>query len=234
MRMGKPSPALVVATIALIATLGGAAYAVTLGKNQVKTRNIAKGAVTGNRIAKDAVKTPKLKTAAVNSRVLAPGSVTAAAIASQSVGTAALGSGAVTEGKLADDAVTRPKIKAQAVAQAKIADGAVGPDKLADGAVSAAKLANGAVTSQSVQLAFTITNYDPPMFTPGECTRTAFPAAGVQGGDSVLITPQASLTPKLVVTADAAAAEVGLRICAPLAVTDGDAGPTNFRVLVIR
>lgn len=54
-----PSPALVVATVALLVALTGSAVALQ-GKNSVKSNDIAPGAVKGKDIAKEAVKPPKL------------------------------------------------------------------------------------------------------------------------------------------------------------------------------
>ena len=57
----RPSPALVVAFIALFATMGGMGYAAAkLKPNSVKTKNIKDGAVTTGKIADAAVTTPKL------------------------------------------------------------------------------------------------------------------------------------------------------------------------------
>jgi hypothetical protein len=74
----RPSPALVIALIALFAALGGSAYA--LSRNSVKAKNIKNGAVT----------TKKIKNKAVTSSKLAPGAVTPATI-SQSNGVLPLG-----------------------------------------------------------------------------------------------------------------------------------------------
>lgn len=132
-RSRAPSPALVISLIALFVALGGAAYAVKLGKNDVKSRNIASKAVTGSKLATDAVKTAKLRDGAVTPLKLADGAVGAQA--------------------LADDAVERQKIKAQAVSS----------PKLADGAVSAAKLGAGSVTSASLLAAVTQPANPPPI-----------------------------------------------------------------------
>lgn len=51
-RFGRPSPAMIVALIALFVALGGASYAaVKLKKNAVKTKNIANKAVTEKKLA---------------------------------------------------------------------------------------------------------------------------------------------------------------------------------------
>lgn len=54
-----PSPAMIVAVIALVAALGGSAVALQ-GKNSVKSNDIAPGAVKGKDIATEAVKPKKL------------------------------------------------------------------------------------------------------------------------------------------------------------------------------
>jgi hypothetical protein len=88
----------VMATIAVFVALGGAgAYAASkLGKNVVKTRNIAPNAVKTADIAKNAVKRTKI----------APDAIDDSRLANASVGTNKLLGGSVTTGKLADGAVT--------------------------------------------------------------------------------------------------------------------------------
>jgi hypothetical protein len=62
----RPSPALVVAFVALFAAMGGIGYsAVKLKPNSVKTKNIKTGAVTTDKLADGAVTTPKLAPDAV-------------------------------------------------------------------------------------------------------------------------------------------------------------------------
>lgn len=59
-RRWLPSPALMVATVALVVALGGSAIALP-GKGKVKSDDIARGAVKTKDIAKAAVKTGKIK-----------------------------------------------------------------------------------------------------------------------------------------------------------------------------
>jgi hypothetical protein len=62
----RPTPALVVAFIALFVAMGGFGYAaVKMKPNSVKARNIRNGAVTTDKIADGAVTTPKLAPDAV-------------------------------------------------------------------------------------------------------------------------------------------------------------------------
>ena len=66
LRRLRPTPALVVAFIALFAALGGIGYATAkLKPNSVKTKNIRAGAVTSEKLANGAVTTPKLSPDAV-------------------------------------------------------------------------------------------------------------------------------------------------------------------------
>ena len=201
-----PSPALVIAVIALFAGLGGAAYAVKLGKNDVKTRHIAPKAVKGSKIAKNAVKTAKIRDGAVLGGKIAANGVSEAAIA--------------------EHAVSRRKIKAQAVTTPKVADTAVETRKLADAAVTAAKLAPGSVTGAAALASITVT-VDPPA---SGCARATAAVAGAAGDDHVVVTAPAGLPASVVATGDVAPGQVGVRVCN--GGTD-DPGPTDFNVLVI-
>jgi hypothetical protein len=126
----RPSAALIVAVIALVAALAGTASALP-GKHTVDRNDITKSAVKTKTIKAKAVTAAKLAAGAVGSTNIADGAVLGTKIAN----------GAVDAAKLADNAVTT----------AKIADGAVTSDKLADAAVTKAKIANDAIDSSKVQ-----------------------------------------------------------------------------------
>jgi hypothetical protein len=86
-RVPRPSPAMIVAVLALCLAVGGTAFAaVKLGKNAVKTKNIKNGAVTESKLGTGAVTEGKL------------------------------GAGAVTEGKIANGAVSAGKLSSSAKA----------------------------------------------------------------------------------------------------------------------
>jgi hypothetical protein len=70
----------VVALLALFVALGGSAYAIHLGKNAVKTRNIKNGAVVESKLAPGAVSSSKIVDRAVSAAKLAPGAVTASGL----------------------------------------------------------------------------------------------------------------------------------------------------------
>jgi hypothetical protein len=97
-KFSMPSPAMIVACVALIAALGGSAYA-ALSKNSVKSKQIAPKAVGTSELAKAAVKGSKIADGAISETKLLDDAVTKAKIANDAVGTEELGPLAV---KLAD------------------------------------------------------------------------------------------------------------------------------------
>jgi hypothetical protein len=110
----------VVATISIFIALGGTAVAFQLGRNSVKSKNIAPKAVRASDIANGAVGAQQIASAAVGTAQLGPGSV----------GLAQLGPGSVGSAQLANGAVGATKLAAGSVGPGAIADGAVGATKL--------------------------------------------------------------------------------------------------------
>ncbi len=121
----------VLSCMALFVALSGVAYAAALGKNAVKTKNIANGAVTTAKLRNGGVTTAKLRNGAVNGAKVAPGSIGSSQLANGSVRSGQLGGGVVTEAKLKNGAVSEPKLGANAVSTGKLAEGAVTGTKLA-------------------------------------------------------------------------------------------------------
>jgi predicted RecA/RadA family phage recombinase len=85
----RPTPALIVAMIALVAAMSGAAVALP-GKNSVKKNDIKNGAVTGKKIAEGVVKSKhikgnRLKDGAVGSKQLKDDAVTSAKVEPESL-----------------------------------------------------------------------------------------------------------------------------------------------------
>jgi hypothetical protein len=80
----RPSPAMVVAFIALLVALGGSAYA--LGVGEVKTRNIARGAVTTPKLKRGAVTAAKLRAGAVRTGKIASNAVTGTTVNESTLG----------------------------------------------------------------------------------------------------------------------------------------------------
>jgi hypothetical protein len=95
--VSRPSPAMVVALLALIVALGGSAYAAKkigskqLKKNAVTTKKIKNGAVTGSKIANNAVTTGKIANNAVTTGKIADNAVTAGKIAGATLDSLTIG-----------------------------------------------------------------------------------------------------------------------------------------------
>jgi hypothetical protein len=92
----SPSPAMVVAFIALFAALSGGAYAA----KKIGSKNLRSGAVTTKKIKNGAVTGKKIKSRAVSTSRLRDGAVTAPKVGDGAVGTTKIGDGAVTSAKL--------------------------------------------------------------------------------------------------------------------------------------
>jgi hypothetical protein len=130
-----------ISCVALFVALSGAAYAATtLGKQAVKTKNLANGSVTALKLRNGAVTNSKLRN----------GAVTGAKIASATIGSTQLANGAVRSGQLGGGVVTESKLKDGAVTGAKISTNAVTNSKLGPEAVAAGKLAKEAVTGDKL------------------------------------------------------------------------------------
>jgi len=135
-----PSPALVVACLALLLALGGiggAAVTQAPPKNSVGTAQLKSNAVT----------TPKLKNNAVAAAKIASNAVVAAKIASNAVGSAKIAAGAVTADKVATDAVTTEKVQDGSITAADLAPGVVPPS------AALGRFVNGPVAVPSAQTA---------------------------------------------------------------------------------
>lgn len=115
----RPSPAMVVACIALLIALGGTSIAAVT--------QVANNSVGTNQLKNNAVTTPKIKNNAVNASKIASNAVVAAKIASNAVVAAKIASNAVTGPKIAADAVTGDKIAEGSVAAADLASGVLPP-----------------------------------------------------------------------------------------------------------
>jgi hypothetical protein len=119
-----PSPALVVALIALSVSLVGHAGAFRGGGHHhlVRKGDIAPGAVTARALGKGVVHAGALATGAVHPRALAAGSVGAFALASGAVGSGALAPDAVTATALAPGSVYGGALREETVHTTPIAD----------------------------------------------------------------------------------------------------------------
>ena len=99
-RLRAPSPAMLVACIALFVALGGTSYAaIVLPANSVGTKQIKNNAVTAAKVKNNAVTNAKVKNATLTGAKIADGTLTGAKIAD----------GALTGAKIADGALDPAK-----------------------------------------------------------------------------------------------------------------------------
>jgi hypothetical protein len=125
--MRRPSPAMLVALLALFVALGGPAQARRL--------------VNGADIKKGTVRSAQLKDRTIALRDINP------LVVRQLMGTPP---NSITEGLLVNGAVTANKLGAGSVTAGKLSGGAVTAGAIADGAVSGAKVADGSLTTADV------------------------------------------------------------------------------------
>jgi hypothetical protein len=146
----RPSPAMVVACIALLVALGGTSIAAVsqVANNSVGTAQLKSNAVT----------TPKIKNNAVTAPKIASNAVAAAKIASNAVGSAKIAANAVTGEKIAANAVTT--------------------DKVQDGSLTAADLAAGVIPASSSSYARFLNGPVPVASAVTEATSLNIPQAG--------------------------------------------------------
>jgi hypothetical protein len=125
--MRRPSPAMLVALLALFVALGGPAQARRL--------------VDGGEIKKGTVRSKQIKDRTIALRDINPAVV-------RELEHTPLNS--ITDGMLLNGAVTANKLGAGAVAPGKLAGGAVTAGAIADGAVTGGKIADGSLTTADV------------------------------------------------------------------------------------
>jgi hypothetical protein len=101
-KLRRPSPALVVACLALVVAVVGTAAAAPKTKVIIRKGQIAKGAVTAKALAQGAVHPKALAGEAVTAGAIKPGAVGSAAIAPDSVTGGAIAPGSVYGGALGE------------------------------------------------------------------------------------------------------------------------------------
>ena len=144
-RSFRPSPALLIACIALFAALSGSAIAAGVAKNSVRSAQIVNGtvrtidlrdgavnsakvadqALTADDLGPDSVNTDEIAENAVGSSEVAPDSLAAGDLAPNSVGTSEVADNTLTQNDLGPDSVGASEITADAVGSSEIATDSV-------------------------------------------------------------------------------------------------------------
>jgi hypothetical protein len=209
----RPSPAMVVALIALFVALGGPAQA----RKLVDGKLLRKGSVTSRAIKNGSLAKADLSNAAVNSLMVTPVN-------------------SVRTQQILDGQVLAPDIGAGAVGTAQLAPGAVTASRLAADSVGGGSVANGSLQTVDIGSFAGAVSVDNFTFsTTAPCQVAEAPATPVGGepnigDDVVLVSPPAGWPDTVVVTGKPAPAN-RVRIVACWTGT-GPAptpGPTVFR-----
>jgi hypothetical protein len=150
-RSFRPSPALVIACIALFAALTGSALAAGLAKNTVRSPQIVDGtirtvdlrdnAVAAGKIAPNAVDTTEIAENGVESSDVAPDSLTAADLGPNSVGSSEVADQSLTANDLAPNSVGSSELQAGSVRASEL-----GPIAQVSNSTPIAAGANGSVS----------------------------------------------------------------------------------------
>lgn len=141
-RSFRPSPALVIACVALFAALTGSAIAAGLGKNTVGSRQIVNGSVRTVDLHRNAVKSGKI----------ADGAVAAADLRSDSVRSDEIADDAVGSPEVAADSLTAGDLAAASVSSSEVADQSLGAADLGPESVGASELGTITVRTNSAPL----------------------------------------------------------------------------------
>lgn len=150
-RSFRPSPALVIACLALFAALTGSAFAAGIGKNTVRSPQIVDGtirtvdlrdnAVAAGKIAPNAVDTTEIAENGVESSDVAPDSLTAADLGAASVGSSEVADQSLTANDLGPDSVGSSELQAGSVRASEL-----GPISQVSNSTPIAAGANGSVS----------------------------------------------------------------------------------------
>jgi hypothetical protein len=152
-RSFRPSPAMIVACVALLLALTGSAIAAGVAKNSVRSAQIVDATVRTVDIRDDAVNAPKIAPDAVGTEEIAENAVSSPEVAPDSLTAGDLGAASVTSSEVADQSLTANDLGPDSVGSSEIAADAVGSSELQTSSVRAAELAPIIQASNSTAIA---------------------------------------------------------------------------------
>jgi hypothetical protein len=152
-RSFRPSPALVIACIALFVALTGSALAVGVGKNTVRSPQIVDGTVRTIDLRDNSVAAGKVAPDAIDATEIAENGVESSDVAPETLTSADLGAASVTSSEVADQSLTANDLGPDSVGSSELQAGAVRASELG-GIIQVsndAAIKGGANASVSVQ-----------------------------------------------------------------------------------
>ena len=234
LRRLTPSPAMVVACIALTVALGGTSYAaLTLPRNSVGTKQLKKNAVTTLKVKNNAITSPKVKNDAITSPKVKNNAITGADVLESSLGQVPSAASAVT----AVTATTAGTAAPSGPAGGSLAGTYPAPSLAADAVTSAAVINAAQATGlrkADIGAVSTTVVFDPPNIGAGLCSSDTATVTGAATNDVVIAHPVNSVWSNLMYAPWLAQTDaVSIRLCNPTAAPiDGPA--LSFHVLLIR
>jgi hypothetical protein len=140
-RSFRPSPAMIVACLALLLALTGSAIAAGVAKNSVRSAQIVDATVRTVDLRDNAVSAPKIAPDAVGAEEIAENAVSSPEVAQDSLTAGDLGANSVASSEVADQSLTANDLGPDSAGSSEIAAEAVGSSELQSGSVRAAELA---------------------------------------------------------------------------------------------
>lgn len=129
-RKFRPSPALVIACIALFAALTGSAIAAGVGKNTVRSPQIVDGTIRTVDLRDNAVAAGKIAPNAVDTTEIAENGVESSDVAPDSLTASDLGPASVASSEVADQSLTDADLGPNSVGSSELQAGAVRASEL--------------------------------------------------------------------------------------------------------
>jgi hypothetical protein len=129
-RSFRPSPALVIACIALFAALTGSAIAAGVGKNTVRSPQIVDGTIRTVDLRDNAVAAGKIAPNAVDTTEIAENGVESSDVAPDTLAAGDLGAASVTSSEVADQSLTDSDLGPDSVGSSELQAGAVRASEL--------------------------------------------------------------------------------------------------------
>jgi hypothetical protein len=140
-RSFRPSPAMIVASLALLLALTGSAIAAGVAKNSVRSAQIVDATV----------RTVDLRDGAVNSAKVTDDSLAAADLAPDSVGISEIAENAVSSPEVAPDSLTAGDLGPNSVASSEVADQSLTANDLGPDSVGTSEIAADSVGASELQ-----------------------------------------------------------------------------------
>jgi hypothetical protein len=150
-RSFRPSPAMIVACLALLLALTGSAIAAGVAKNSVRSAQIVDGTVRTVDIRDNAVNAPKITPDAVGAEEIAENAVSSPEVAQDSLTAGDLAPASVTSSEVADQSLTANDLGPDSVGSSEVAANSVGAEEIAANAVNAGELGTVTIRTSAPQ-----------------------------------------------------------------------------------